>query len=146
MPYFIGRILEIPLTTVEDYSLFHILKDYSIGLWKQQCTLIRGRSGLMSFLAHPDYLIERRARKVYESLLDYLRAMIPEARIWSTLPGEVDLWWRARSQMRLVRRGADWEIEGPERERARVAYAVIDGDQFFYECAGNPVEKVNADC
>ena len=146
MPYFIGRILEIPLTTVEDYSLFHILKDYSIGLWKQQCTLIRGRSGLMSFLAHPDYLIERRARKVYESLLDYLRAMIPEARIWSTLPGEVDLWWRARSQMRLVRRGADWEIEGPERERARVAYAVIDGDQFFYECAGNPVEKVDADC
>lgn len=146
MPYFIGRILEIPLTTVEDYSLFHILKDYSIGLWKQQCALIRGRSGLMSFLAHPDYLIERRARKVYESLLDYLRAMITEEQIWSTLPADVDLWWRARSQMRLVRRGADWEIEGPERERARVAYAVIDGDQFFYECAGNPVEKVGADC
>jgi hypothetical protein len=146
MPYFIGRILEIPLTTVEDYSLFHILNDYSIGLWKKQCALIRGGSGLMSFLAHPDYLIERRARKVYESLLDYLRKMITEKQIWSTLPGDVDLWWRARRQMRLVRRGGDWEIEGPERKRASVAYAVIDGDQFFYECAGNPVEKVEADC
>lgn len=146
MPYFIGRILEIPLTTVEDYSLFHILNDYSIELWKQQCALIRGRSGLMSFLAHPDYLIDRRARKVYESLLHYLRQMIAEEQIWATLPGDVDLWWRARSQMRLIRRGEGWEIEGPERERARVAYAVIDGDQFFYECAGNPVEKIGANC
>ena len=146
MPYFIGRILEIPLTTAEDYTLFHILNDYSIEVWKQQCALIRDRSGLMSFLTHPDYLIECRAQKVYESLLDYLREMIMEQQIWVTLPGEVDRWWRVRSQMRLVRRGEDWEIEGPERERARVAYAVIDGDQFFYECAGNPVEKIGANC
>jgi hypothetical protein len=83
---------------------------------------------------------------VYESLLDYLREMTMEQQIWATLPGEVDRWWRVRSQMRLVRRGEDWEIEGPERERARVAYAVIDGDQFFYECAGNPVEKIGANC
>jgi len=144
MPYFIGRILEIPLTTAEDYSLFHILNDYSIELWKQQCALIRDRSGLMSFLTHPDYLIERRARKTYESLLDYLREMITKEQIWASLPGDVDLWWRARSQMTLVRRGEDWAIEGPESERARLAYAVIDGDQLFYECAGNPVERIGA--
>ena len=30
MPYFIGKILELPLTTIQDYSLFHILGDYSI--------------------------------------------------------------------------------------------------------------------
>ncbi len=76
MPYFIGKILELPLTTAQDYSLFHILEDYSIDLWKQQLSLIRRRNGLISFLTHPDYLIERRSRKVYESLLDYLREFV----------------------------------------------------------------------
>ena len=42
MPYFIGDILELPLTTTQDYSLFHILGDYSIALWKQQIELILG--------------------------------------------------------------------------------------------------------
>ena len=41
MPFFIGNILELPLTLAQDYSLFHILEDYSLGVWKQQLALIR---------------------------------------------------------------------------------------------------------
>lgn len=136
MPYFIGKIVELPLTTAQDYSLFHILNDYSIDLWKQQLALIRERNGLMSFITHPDYLIERSARNVYESLLDYLRRMIARDKIWAVLPGDVNRWWRARSQMRVVSRGDEWEIEGPEKERARLAYAVLDGGRLVYELAG----------
>src|SRR3989454_303052 len=40
MPFFIGGILELPLTTIQDYSLFHILNDYSIDLWKRQIASI----------------------------------------------------------------------------------------------------------
>src|SRR5208282_167067 len=69
MPFFIGGIVELPLTTTQDYSLFHILNDYSLDLWKRQLDLIRQRNGLMSFITHPDYLIAQRERKVYESLL-----------------------------------------------------------------------------
>jgi hypothetical protein len=133
MPFFIGRILELPLTTIQDYSLFHILGEYSIDLWKKQLGMIRQRNGLMSFIAHPDYLIGRSARKVYTSLLDYLREMIAREKIWATLPREVDKWWRARSQMKLVQKGSCWEIEGPEAERARIAFAVVDGDHLVYE-------------
>jgi hypothetical protein len=135
MPYFIGNILEIPLTTAQDYSLFHILDDYSIELWKQQVALIKERNGLISFLTHPDYLVERRALDVYESLLDYIRQMVARERLWATLPGEVDRWWRARSQMRLVPQGDKWEIEGPEKERARLAYAFLEGNRLVYELA-----------
>lgn len=135
MPYFVGKILELPLTLVQDYSMFHILNDYSISLWIQQLALIRKRNGLMSFITHPDYLIERRARKVYEALLDHLTQMIKRERVWATLPGEVDRWWRARSQMRLVSRGNKWEIEGPESSRARLAYAVLEGEKVGYELA-----------
>ena len=58
MPYFVGKILELPLTTIQDYSLFHILGDYSINLWKQQIDIIREKNGLASFITHPDYLTE----------------------------------------------------------------------------------------
>jgi hypothetical protein len=134
-PFFIGKILELPLTTSQDYSIFHILNDYSTELWKEQLELIRRRNGLMSFIAHPDYLIDRRARKVYEMLLDHLRGMIAREKIWAALPGEVDRWWRARSQMKLVQNGSSWRIEGPESERAQIAFAVVEGDRLVYEVA-----------
>jgi len=136
MPYFVGKIVELPLTAAQDYSLFHILNDYSTDLWKQQLALIRGRNGLMSFIAHPDYLIEPRARAVYEALLNHLREMITREAIWAALPGDVDRWWRARSEMKLVAQGSEWEIVGPEKEKARLAYAVLDGNRLIYELAG----------
>jgi len=142
MPYFIGKIVELPLTTSQDYSLFHILNDYSIDLWKRQFALIRERNGLISFLTHPDYLEERRARDVYESLLGYIRQMVARENLWVTVPGDVDRWWRARSQMKLVPRGNDWEIVGPESERARLAYAVLSGGRLAYQLEGARFQKV----
>jgi len=133
MPFFIGGIVELPLTTTQDYSLFHILNNYSLDLWRTQLDLIRQRNGLMSFITHPDYLIAHRERKVYESLLDYLQEMIAREKIWAPLPGDVDRWWRARSQMRLVLCGSAWKIEGPGNERARIAYAVLKGGRLVYE-------------
>lgn len=138
MPYFAGKILELPLTTAQDYTFFHILKIFSIDLWKGQLNLIRERNGLMSILTHPDYLIENRERNSYRSLLDYVRTMVDREKIWAALPGDVNSWWRARSQMKLVRRGNEWEITGPEKERARLAYAVLDGSQLIYELAEIP--------
>ena len=135
MPYFVGKIVELPLTAAQDYSLFHILNDYSINLWKKQLALLRQRHGLMSFIAHPDYLIERRASAVYESLLAYLRQLIEDEKIWEAFPAEVNHWWRARSQMSLAPRGDTWEIIGPEKEKARLAFAVLDGNRLVYELA-----------
>ena len=135
-PFFIGGILELPLTTSQDYSVFHILNDYSTALWRQQIDLIKQANGLISFIAHPDYLISRRARKVYEALADHLRGLVAKESLWAALPGEVDRWWRARSQMKLVNsKDGSWEIKGLEAERARVAFAVLDGDHLVYEFA-----------
>ena len=140
-PFFIGNILELPLTTSQDYSIFHILNDYSIDLWKKQLALIQKRNGLMSFIAHPDYLTGRRPRRVYESLLTYLREMIRSENIWATLPREVDNWWRARRQMKLVQKDGQWQVEGPDAERARIAFALIDGDHLRYEVSGTRVRE-----
>src|SRR5204862_5762605 len=92
MPYFIGRVLELPLTTTQDYSLFHILDDYSTTLWKRQIDRIRSMHGLVSVIAHPDYLQGRRARDVYAALLAHLARLRSEAKLWIALPGEVNRW------------------------------------------------------
>jgi hypothetical protein len=132
MPYFVGGLVELPLTTIQDYSLFHILNDYSIRTWKQQVERIVSRNGLISILTHPDYLGETRARAVYMELLTYLTGMRQAAQLWLTLPGEVDRWWRNRAAMRLVEDGAGWRIEGPDRGRARLAFASLVGDRVVF--------------
>jgi len=37
--------------------------------------------------------------------------------------------------MKLVQRDHHWQIEGPECERARIAYATLDGDRLVYTVA-----------
>lgn len=133
MPYFVGDLLELPLTTLQDYSLFHILDDYSTELWRQQVRLITQHHGLVSILAHPDYLSDPRAWAVYRELLAHLSALRAERRLWIAPPSEVNEWWRSRSRMRLVPDGAGWRIEGPGSERARVAFARCEGPSVVFE-------------
>lgn len=123
MPYFIGDLLEIPVTMIQDYSLFNILNTYSINLWREQARIVMEKHGLMSFIIHPDFIIGPRERKVYESLLEYIVTLRRDCGVWVTTPGEVNHWWRQRAAMTLVERAGGWEIEGIGKERARVAYA-----------------------
>jgi hypothetical protein len=136
MPYFIGKILELPLTLSQDYSVLHMLRMNNIDLWKQQVEMIGKRHGLMSVIAHPDYLVDSKNRSVYESLLAYLQQVVERDNTWAALPGEVDRWWRARSQMKLVRSGDKWEVQGPESDRAMVAYASLADGRVEYEIEG----------
>jgi hypothetical protein len=132
MPYFIGKVLELPLTTAQDYTLFHILSDYSIALWRQQITSVTRNHGLLNFNTHPDYLLEQRARETYTDLLALLSRLRSQGKIWLTLPKEVDRWWRERAKMNLVCEDGHWRVEGQGSERARLAYASRDGDGISY--------------
>jgi hypothetical protein len=128
MPYFVGNIVEIPVTCTQDYSLFNILRDYSIDLWKKQTSAIMAQNGLMSILVHPDYVIESRAQDVYRALLGYLADLREREGVWTPLPREVAQWWQLRSRMQLVYEDGMWRVEGPGKERARIAYAhMVDG-------------------
>ncbi len=135
MPYFIGDVLELPTTMTQDYTLFHVLGDYSIGLWKRQLGLMIEESGLANFNVHPDYLTSERATGTYKSLLIYLAELRAARKMWFALPGEVDTWWRQRSQMRLVVKEGGWRVEGAGSERARIAIAAVEGDTVRYSVA-----------
>ncbi len=136
MPFFIGKIIELPVTCTQDYTLFQILRDYSLDLWIKQVDRIRKENGLISFIVHPDYIIEQKAQATYRALLDYLSSLRKTGTIWTALPRDVANWWRQRNQMKLVEIDGKWTVEGPGKERARVAFASLDGDTVKYSLAG----------
>jgi hypothetical protein len=133
MPFFMGHVLELPLTAAQDYTVFHVLSDYSTRLWQEQIDLILEQNGLVSFIAHPDYLIDPRAREVYTELLSLLAGLRDERHVWIAPPAEINDWWRTRRGLRLVPDGDSWRIEGSGSERARVAYARLEGGRVVYE-------------
>jgi hypothetical protein len=133
MPYFIGNMVELPVTMTQDYTLFHLLSEGSIALWKTQIRLILEKNGLINFIVHPDYVIHEEVKGLYVNLLIYLREIYATTKIWQALPSEIDSWWRARSKMQLVPDGDDWRIEGSGSERAVVAYAKCINEKLVYE-------------
>src|SRR5204862_1597721 len=102
MPFFIGRILELPVTTVQDYTLFHVLNDYSLDIWKRQLDAITQQHGHASFIVHPDYVIEERARTTYQRLLEHLSRVLDVRQMWIALPHEVVRLWMQRRVMSVV--------------------------------------------
>lgn len=123
MPYFVGDLVELPVTLTQDYSLFHILGDYSIELWKRQIELIIQSHGLINVIIHPDYATTPKERAVVEQLFSHLATVRDKKGVWGALPKDVARWWRQRSKMRIVEDQNGVRIEGEGKERARVAYA-----------------------
>jgi hypothetical protein len=135
-PYFIGDVLELPVTTIQDYTLFNVLGERSIDLWEKQLAMILAKNGLASFIVHPDYITEAETQAMYRALLGMLVELRKTESVWFALPREIDSWWRTRSQMFIAKHGETWRIVGEGAERATLAFArEVDG-QLVYELDG----------
>lgn len=139
MPYFVGKVLELPVTATQDYTLFHILNDYSTTLWERQIELIMEKHGLINVVIHPDYISSARAGKIYEGLLARLAQLKAEKSLWVATPGEVNTWWRQRSEMTLVEEDGQLRIEGAGKERASIAYASEQDGRLVLSVAAAPL-------
>jgi hypothetical protein len=138
MPYFVGELVELPVTTTQDHSLFNVLDDCTMTLWNQQTELILKQHGLMNFIVHPDYILGERAQSTYKSLLSSLANLRRKHGVWVALPRDVSRWWRQRDRMFLTRKGGNWSVEGEGSERARVAFATLQVDRLVYSFADQP--------
>ena len=95
--------------------------------------MIREHHGLISVIAHPDYLTGTRERGVYVELLRHLRELRSREGVWMALPGEINRWWRSRQKMTVVESGGAWRVEGPDSARARVAHATLEDGRLVYK-------------
>jgi hypothetical protein len=143
-PYFVGDILELPLTATQDYPLFNIIRSNPMEMWSKQMDLIVAKHGLVSFIIHPDYILEPEKQALYRELLQMLRNFNNEKNVWLALPREVDTWWRERAAMNLECKDGNWSVRGKGSERARVAYATLENGKIKYLLPNEARETVES--
>jgi peptidoglycan/xylan/chitin deacetylase (PgdA/CDA1 family) len=114
-PFMLDELVELPITLVQDHTLFEILRADSIDHWTAKADWIVENHGLVNLITHPDYLDTPRRLRMYEEFLEYLAAQEDG---WHALPREVATWWRTREGLRL----AGDRVEGTGSERAVVAW------------------------
>jgi peptidoglycan/xylan/chitin deacetylase (PgdA/CDA1 family) len=98
LPFFIDDLVELPITLVQDHTLWEILRQESIDLWVEKSDWIIRHHGLVNLLVHPDYVTSPERLALYER---FLRVMKDQLAGWHALPCEVAGWWRARSATRI---------------------------------------------
>ncbi len=138
LPFFLGDLVEVPLTLVQDHTLFEILRRCSSDLWIEKSDWLIRHHGLINVLVHPDYLLEQERLDVYDELLTYL---VAQPGGWRGRACDVAAWWRVRA---ALSRGQEppADVDGADKlaRRATVADARIDSDRIVFDPS-----PVNAD-
>jgi hypothetical protein len=130
LPFFLGDLVELPITLVQDHTLWEVLRMDSIDLWTEKSDWLIANGGLINLITHPDYLDTPVRLRMYEEYLEYLAA---QRNGWHALPREVAAWWRTRSGLRLVEDRDKPRIEGDGAQRAAIAWARESGDGIALE-------------
>lgn len=129
-PYFFGDVVELPITLVQDHTLWEILREPGIGPWMEKTSWIARHHGLVNIIIHPDYIVDPERLALYERFLEFLRA---QEGMWHALPRDAAAWWRRRERLEIVAgEGGEPRIEGDGAGEATVAYArERDGEIVF---------------
>jgi hypothetical protein len=132
-PFFLGNIVELPITLVQDHTMIEILGRKDIRLWVEKADWIIEHHGLVNIIIHPDYMVKPESLRLYE---DFLRYITSKNDVWFALPREVARWWRDREHSTIILPDEGQAfIKGPAADRASVAWvSVVQGElHYTYE-------------
>lgn len=87
---------ELPYTLPQDFTVFALMKEKSIDIWKKKLDWIAKNSGMVLVNTHPDYMsFDRRQAgqeeypvEFYTEFLNYIKFEY-EGRYWSALPSDI---------------------------------------------------------
>lgn len=93
--------VELPYTLPQDFTLFSLLGQKDISLWKRKAAWVRDCGGMLLLDTHPDYMIFGRQPgkgdeypcALYRDFLVHLRDAY-EGSFWPALPRDVAAFWR----------------------------------------------------
>lgn len=95
--------VELPYTLPQDSTLFVILREKTIDIWKKKLDWIAGKSGMVLVNTHPDYMNcgggvctgEEYPIAFYEQFLGYVKSR-HGGDYWLALPEEIARFWKGR--------------------------------------------------
>jgi hypothetical protein len=117
LPYFIGPLVELPITMPQDHTIFVILRHADARIWIEKAERIRAAGGMALVLTHPDYLDRGPIAQAYEELLARYAG---DPSLWGALPIEVARWWQRRHRSFVERTVDGWRVVGPASGDATV--------------------------
>jgi hypothetical protein len=123
-PYFLGDMVELPITMPQDHTLYEILKYPDLALWEFKVAWLQKVGGLVLINVHPDYMMSDVRLRQYENFLLWMKE---QSGMWHALPKDISQWWRDRDKSNLVASGRTIKVEGPAATRASVL-RVYKGD------------------
>jgi hypothetical protein len=96
--------MELPYTLDQDFTLFILMKEKTIDIWKQKLEWIAEHGGMALLNTHPDYMnfggtkqgLEEYPAEYYAEFLDYVRTRYG-GMYWHALPKEVARFWTGAS-------------------------------------------------
>ena len=132
--------VELPYTLVQDISLFVILGEKTIDIWKKKIDWIAERGGMVLLNTHPDYMCfggkaadDEFPVELYVELLQYVKEKYA-GQYWAALPREVNGYYRSavpvaeRNTRKKVCMLAYTGYEGDNRVRRYAEALVKRGD------------------
>ncbi len=72
-PYQMGRLMELPYTMPQDYTLFEVLDHKNPNTWFEKMEWIRSVHGMILLDTHPDYLKNPKNMAMYVAFLVQVR-------------------------------------------------------------------------
>ena len=84
LPYFNGNMVELPITLVQDHTMFVILGETTGEQWLAKARALRDRGGMALVIVHPDYMAEDYRLAAYA---EYLNMLPRTRRCGSPFPG-----------------------------------------------------------
>jgi hypothetical protein len=127
-PFFIGGLVELPITLVQDHTLWEILREPTDELWTRKTDWLMANAGLVNMIVHPDYVVDEKRLGRYDAFCAFLRRRLDERAGWHATPRDVAQWWKDRSALRVKGVGGDAHVAGDPATaaRARVAWARLE--------------------
>ncbi|MEA3361616.1 MAG: hypothetical protein U9R17_19705 [Thermodesulfobacteriota bacterium] len=100
-----GGYVELPYTLPQDHTLFIIMKEKNINIWKQKLDWIAQKGGMALLNTHPDYMnsnkgkdgLEEYPAAYYEEFLNYIKIKY-QGRYWHALPKDMARFWSSNKQ------------------------------------------------
>lgn len=105
-PFYVGvsngkGFVELPYTLPQDFTLFVLLKEKNIEIWKKKLDWIVENGGMALLITHPDYMnfyggkigTEEYPASNYEEFLKYVKSKY-EGQYWHALPKEIARFWK----------------------------------------------------
>ena len=94
--------VELPYTLAQDFTLFVLMEEKTIDIWKRKVDWIASKGGMVLVNVHPDYIhfgagtpsLGEFNAQLYRDLLEYIRDTYKNE-YWHALPRDVARFWKS---------------------------------------------------